>query len=371
MTYTNGSFNVIPFLDLRSVNGVYAAALSEAFARVLDSGRYILGEEVYAFEREFADYCETKHAIGVSNGLDALHIILRAYGIGHGDEVIVPSNTFIATWLAVTYTGAKPVPVEPNEITFNLDPSLIEAAVTPRTRAIIPVHLYGQPADMDSIIEISEKHKLLVIEDAAQAHGAKYKGRKVGSLGHAAAFSFYPGKNLGALGDAGAVTTNDNKLAEKVRLLLNYGSRSKYLNEEKGFNCRLDELQAAFLRVKLKHLDYEISRREIIASIYTEGLNRLRVPMVPMGVNPVWHLYVVRSNRRDDLQQWLTNFQIGTLVHYPTPPHLQPAYKDLNYKIGDFPLSEKIHREVLSLPMSPTLSGLDAERVVEVCNSFY
>jgi len=361
---------MIPFLDLKSINGAHGRELTDAFARVLDSGRYILGKEVQAFEREFADYCGTQHAIGVSNGLDALHLILRAYGIGDGNEVIVPSNTYIATWLAVTYAGSKPVPVEPKNSTYNIDPALIEAAITSKTRAIIAVHLYGQPADMDPIIEIADKHKLIVIEDAAQAHGATYKGHKAGGLGHAAGFSFYPGKNLGALGDAGAVTTNDTELAEKIRVLLNYGSRVKYKNEELGFNCRLDELQAAFLRVKLKHLDQETSRRKQIAAFYSEKLTGLNLPSVPDNIDPVWHLYVIRSKRRDELQQWLTAAGIGTLVHYPVPPHLQPAYKTLKFKRGNFPVSELIHQEVLSLPLGPTLSDIDAETVVKACNAF-
>lgn len=367
----NGHCNVISFLDLKAINSTHRDELTAAFERVLNSGWYVLGKEVQAFEAEFAEYCGTKHAIGVSNGLDALHLILRAYGISDGDEVIVPSNTYIATWLAVTYAGATPVPAEPDATSYNLDASRLEALITPRTRAILAVHLYGQPADMDPILQIANKHNLLVIEDAAQAHGAKYKERKVGGLGHAAGFSFYPGKNLGALGDAGAITTNDTELAEKIRILLNYGSRIKYQNEVQGFNCRLDELQAAFLRVKLRYLDQETARRKQVAALYSEKLAGLIVPMVNDGFDPVWHLYVVRSNKRDELQKWLGERNIGTLVHYPIPPHLQPAYQSLGYKVGDFPIAESIHQEVLSLPMGPTLSDEDVLTVVDGCNAFF
>ncbi|WP_234004501.1 DegT/DnrJ/EryC1/StrS family aminotransferase [Chromobacterium vaccinii] len=362
---------MISFLDLKAINSTHRDELTAAFERVLNSGWYVLGKEVQAFEAEFAEYCGTKHAIGVSNGLDALHLILRAYGISDGDEVIVPSNTYIATWLAVTYAGATPVPAEPDATSYNLDASRLEALITPRTRAILAVHLYGQPADMDPILQIANKHNLLVIEDAAQAHGAKYKERKVGGLGHAAGFSFYPGKNLGALGDAGAITTNDTELAEKIRILLNYGSRIKYQNEVQGFNCRLDELQAAFLRVKLRYLDQETVRRKQVAALYSEKLAGLIVPMVNDGFDPVWHLYVVRSNKRDELQKWLGERNIGTLVHYPIPPHLQPAYQSLGYKVGDFPIAESIHQEVLSLPMGPTLSDEDVLTVVDGCNAFF
>ncbi|NDV13298.1 DegT/DnrJ/EryC1/StrS family aminotransferase [Crenobacter caeni] len=348
----------ITFLDLKAINLAHRDELKAAFERVLDSGWYILGQEVKAFEQEFADYCGTPHAVGVSNGLDALHLILRAWGIGEGDEVIVPSNTYIATWLAATYAGATPVPVEPDEATCNIDPARIEAAITPRTRAIIAVHLYGQPADMDAIMAIADRHGLKVIEDAAQAHGALYKGRKVGSLGHAAGFSFYPGKNLGALGDAGAVTTHDAALADKVRVLANYGSQQKYHNELQGFNCRLDELQAALLRVKLPHLDAETRRRQEIAAQYQQGLQdcSLTLPTVLADTTPVWHLYVVRSAKRDELQQQLAAHGIGTMIHYPIPPHLQPAYAGLAYRQGDFPIAERIHQQVLSLPMGPTMN---------------
>jgi len=357
----------VPFLDLKSINLAHEAALKAALDRVLHSGWYILGKEVNAFEDEFAQYCGVSSAVGVSNGLDALHLILRAYGITEGDEVIVPANTYIATWLAVTYTGATPVPVEPAAGTYNLDPALIEAAITPRTRAIIAVHLYGQPADMDPIMEIAKKHGLKVIEDGAQAHGALYKGRRVGALGDAAGFSFYPGKNLGALGDAGAVTTNDPELADKVRVLLNYGSRKKYHNEVVGYNCRLDELQAAFLRAKLPFLDKETSRRREIAEQYQAALQgtNLVLPVVIADVDPVWHVYVVRTQDRDGLQKRLADAGVATMIHYPVPPHLQPAYADLNLGVGAFPFTEDIHREVLSLPIGPTMSDEQVRCVIE------
>lgn len=359
----------IPFLDLKAINLAMEAELAAAFNRVLHSGWYVLGSEVQSFEREFASYCGAAHAIGVSNGLDALHLILRAYGIGEGDEVIVPSNTFIATWLAVTYSGATPVPVEPIEETCNIDPARIEAAITPRTRAIMAVHLYGQAADMDAIMEIAERHGLKVIEDAAQAQGALYKGRKAGALGHAAGFSFYPGKNLGALGDAGAVTTNDPELAEKLRVLVNYGSRVKYEHEVQGYNCRLDELQAAFLRVKLKYLDVANDRRKRVAAQYDQGLRALgaKLPVVMDGAASAWHLYVVRDVNRDVLKTKLADRDIATLIHYPIPPHLQPAYREMGYQQGDFPIAERIHQQVLSLPIGPTISDEEVQKVISAC----
>lgn len=362
---------MVPFLDLKAINLAREADLKLAFERVLHSGWYIMGNELKAFEREFADYCEVDHAIGVSNGLDALHLILRAWNIGEGHEVIVPSNTYIATWLAATYAGAVPVPVEPVDGTFNIDPARIEAAITPRTRAIIAVHLYGQAAEMDAIMDIAARHGLKVIEDGAQAHGALYKGRKVGGLGHAAGFSFYPGKNLGALGDAGAVTTNDADLASRIRVLLNYGSQVKYKNEVKGFNCRLDELQAALLRVKLPFLDAENARRAAIAARYLEALGEcgLVLPEVAADMASVWHLFVVRTARRDALQAQLAEQGIATMIHYPIPPHLQEAYADLSFGVSDFPISEKMHAEVLSLPMGPTMSDEQVNAVIAAVKS--
>lgn len=362
----------VPFLELRDTYLEIKEELDDAYRRVLNSGWYILGEEVKAFEGEFAAYCGTKHCVGVGNGLEALQLILRAYGIGVGDEVIVPANTYIATWLAVSNAGATVVPVEPDGRTYNIDPSRIGAAVTRRTKAILPVHLYGQPADTGPINEIAQKNGLKVIEDAAQAHGARYRDQRVGSLGHAAGWSFYPTKNLGAYGDAGAVTTDDGGLADKVRFLRNYGSKSKYYNAEKGINSRLDELQAALLRVRLKHLDEWNSRRTRVAARYFEALREtdLMLPTVCHGADPVWHLFVVRSARRDELQKHLKSVGVTTLVHYPVPPHLQEAYSELNLPAGSLPITEAIHREVLSLPMGPHLSDLAVERVIQAVTSF-
>ena len=359
----------ISFLDLKSPYDELRAELRAAFDRVMNSGWYIHGTECKLFEKEFALYCQAEHCIGVGNGLDALHLILRGYDIGAGDEVIVPSNTYIATWLAASYAGATPVPVEPDVRTYNINPALIEAAITPRTKAIMVVHLYGQPADMDAINAVAKKHQLKVIEDAAQAHGARYKGRRVGSLGDAAGFSFYPGKNLGAIGDGGAVTTNDPVVAERVRALGNYGSHSKYHNEVKGYNSRLDELQAAFLRAKLPVLDEWNGRRQAIAAQYLTQLDAtaLVLPYVPDWAEPVWHLFVVRSPQRDALQKQLGGAGIGTMIHYPIPPHLQPAYAELGYAPGAFPIAEKIHQEVLSLPISPHVTLEQTHQVIVAC----
>lgn len=357
----------IPFLDLKSPYLELKDKLDTAYRRVMESGWYILGKEVEAFESEFAAYCEAKHCIGVANGLDALHLIIRAYGIGPGDEVIVPANTYIATWLAVTHAGAIPVPVEPNEFTCNIEPCRIEAMITPKTKAILPVHLYGQPADMDPINALATRYGLKVIEDCAQAHGARYKGRRAGSLGDAAGFSFYPGKNLGAIGDSGAVTTNDPELADRIKVLRNYGSRIKYHNEVAGFNSRLDELQAAFLRVKLPALDEWNDRRRAVARGYLQHLAAvpgLILPSVPDWAEPVWHLFVVRHQHRDALQKKLGAAGIGTLIHYPIPPHRQPVYSDFNYIEGDFPISERLAIEVLSLPMGPHVSASDMQFVI-------
>jgi dTDP-4-amino-4,6-dideoxygalactose transaminase len=340
--------------------------LDAAYARVVDSNSLILGRELEAFENEFAEYCGARNCIGVANGLDALFITLKAMGIGPGDEVIVPSNTYIATWLAVSYAGAKPVPVEPDERTYNLDPNRVEAAITHATRAIMPVHLYGQPADMDPIVGLARRYGLKVVEDAAQAHGARYKGRRVGALGDAAGFSFYPGKNLGALGDGGAVVTNDDMLADKLRVLRNYGSREKYHNEEKGFNSRLDELQAAFLREKLLVLDDWNARRRAIAARYLQGLkgSGVGLPYVPEWAEPVWHLFVVRHATRDQLQKELAGQKIGTMIHYPIPPHLQAAYAELGMRRGDLPITENVHDQVLSLPLWPQMPGEAVEKVI-------
>jgi dTDP-4-amino-4,6-dideoxygalactose transaminase len=364
----------IPFLDLKIQHQDLKTELAQAFNEVLDSGWFIQGNQLALFEQEYASYCNTKHCIGVGNGLDALHLILRAYDIGAGDEVIVPSNTYIATWLAASYAGATPVPVEPDLATYNISAELIEAAITPRTKAIMAVHLYGQVADMDAINSIANKYGLKVIEDAAQSQGALYKGRLSGGLGDAAGHSFYPGKNLGALGDGGAITTNDDALADKLRMLRNYGSQLKYKNELKGFNSRLDELQAAFLRVKLKKLTVWNQQRKTLANVYQQGLQgvaELTLPYVPQWADPVWHLYVVRSKRRDDLQQYLQSIGIGTVIHYPIPPHLQGAYTELNLTPGSLPISEKIHSEIISLPLDPYLSIADTASVIEAVRQFH
>jgi len=390
----------VPFLELKSVYHELKEELDATFHRVMDSGWYLLGNELDAFETEFASFCEARYCIGVGSGLDALHLILRAMNIGPGDEVIVPSNTFIATWLAVSYAGAKPMPVEPDPWTYNIDPNRIEAAITQRTKAIMPVHLYGQPADMDPIIAVAQKHGLRIVEDNAQAQGALYKGRRTGSLGDAAGNSFYPGKNLGAFGDAGAVTTNDPELADRVRVLRNYGSKVKYYNDAKGFNSRLDELQAAFLRVKLRHLDEWNSRRRKVAKFYlnvlgplsadsslndlsaqkTDPTSDLRpqtfssecaspysslvLPYVPEWVESAWHLFVIRHPQRDALQARITKAGIGTLIHYPIPPHMAGAYAEMRLSAGSLPVAEQLARSVLSLPMGPHVTGDQASQVV-------
>jgi len=353
----------IPFLDLGAAYRELKVEIDAAIARVLDSGWYILGPEVEAFEAEWAAYCGAAHAVGLANGLDALILALRALEIGPGDEVILPSNTYIATWLAVSGVGATPVPVEPDPATHTIDPARIEAAITPRTRALLPVHLYGQPADIDPILDIARRHGLRVVEDAAQAHGACYRGRRIGAHGDLVCWSFYPGKNLGALGDAGAVTTDDATLAGRVALLRNYGSRQKYVNEVQGVNSRLDPLQAAVLRVKLRILDNWTERRRAIAAAYTVGLanSGLILPHVPDWAEPVWHLYVVRSPDRDGLQKRLTEAGVGTLIHYPIPPHMQAAYTDLSMAPEALPIARQLASEVLSLPIGPHIAGANLE----------
>ncbi len=357
----------VAFLDVGATYRELKDELDAAILRVLAGGWYVLGREVEAFEHEFASYVGTRHCVGVASGLDALHLSLRALGVGSGQEVIVPSNTHISAWLAVTHAGATVVPVEPDPGTYNLDPDRIEAAVTPRTRVILPVHLYGQPANMDPISELARAHRLRVLEDAAQAHGARYNGRRAGSLGDAAAWSFYPTKNLGAFGDGGAVTTSSDEIADRVRLLRNYGSRTKDVHETLGLNGRLDELQAAILRVKLRHLNEWNARRARIAHLYLRHLARTAVvlPHVPPWAEPAWHLFVVRSAHRDELRERLQRAGVGTLVHYPIPPHLQRAYRDLGLGAGSLPIAEAIHREVLSLPIGPHLDESCAIRVTE------
>jgi len=357
----------VPFLDLQAPYIELRKEIDCAIKRVLESGWYILGEEVDSFEREYAEYCEAQHCVGVASGLDALHLALLAFGVGPGDEVIVPSNTYIATWLAVTHCGAKPVPVEPNELTYNIDPSCIEAAITQRTRVILSVHLYGQPADLDPILYVARKHGLKVLEDGAQSHGARYKGRRLGAHSDAVAWSFYPGKNLGAFGDGGAITTNDPEIVERIRVLRNYGSRIKYVNDVPGFNSRLDSIQAAVLRVKLQNLDRWNEVRRTVAAQYLSSLSDigLTIPYVPDWAESVWHLFVVRSRGRDHLQQCLKQVGIDTLIHYPIPPHLQKAYTDLGYAKGSFPISERIHEQVLSLPIGPHFSVDQIQFVVD------
>lgn len=358
---------MIQFLDLGAAYSELRMEIDAAVSRVLASGHFILGPEVDAFETEYATYCGARHAIGVANGLDALTLSLQAMDVTQGDEVIVPSNTYIATWLAVSHCGATPVPVEPDPVTHNIDPARIEAAITPRTKVILPVHLYGQPADMDPILAIARSYSLRVLEDGAQAHGARYKGQRIGAHGDAVAWSFYPGKNLGALGDAGAITTSDDALADRLRVLRNYGSRVKYVNEVQGFNSRLDPLQAAVLRVKLAHLDAWNARRQSVAALYRRNLNEcgLVLPHVPDWAEPAWHLFVIRHEQRDNLQARLAEVGVGTLIHYPIPPHRQRAYTQLGIAPDAYPLANRLAQEVLSLPMGPHLLPEQAARVVE------
>lgn len=360
---------MIPFLDLKRLNARHGADIQAAIGRVLDSGWYVLGAEVAAFEDEFAAYCEVEHCVGVANGLDALYLILRGLGIGAGDEVIVPANTFIATWLAVSQAGATPVPVDPDPHTHNMDPASVERAITSRTRAILAVHLYGQPADMRALSAIALQHGLKLVEDAAQAHGARLDGRRVGSLGDAAGFSFYPGKNLGALGDGGAITTRDADLAQRLRMLRNYGSQVKYHHEVAGVNSRLDEIQAAVLRCKLPTLDDDNAARRRVAQRYQDGLRGLPLGLqsVLPQAEPVWHLLVVSCPHRERVHNALTSAGIGHLVHYPIACHLQGAYSGAKWPA--LPVSERLQHEVLSLPIAPYLSDADVDAVVAVVRS--
>ena len=361
----------VPFLDLQAGYIELQPQIDAAIKRVLESGWYILGEEVAAFEREYANYCEAKYCVGLANGLDALHLALLALDVGPGDEVIVPSNTFIATWLAVSQCGAIPIPVEPNEATYNIDPTLIETVITSRTKVILPVHLYGQPADLEPILAIARKHGLRILEDGAQAHGARYKGKRIGAHGDVVAWSFYPGKNLGAYGDGGAITTDDLEIADRIRVLRNYGSRVKYVNEVRGFNSRLDTLQAAVLRVKLQYLDHWNDARRAIAVSYLTGLTDIGVtlPVVPNWADPVWHLFVLRSKNRSTFQQKLHNAGIGTMIHYPIPPHLSGAYKDLRIDGQSCAVATVLSNEVLSIPISPHLQTQDVAEIVRLLRS--
>jgi len=361
---------MIPFLDLKKANSKYEAEILQAIEKVAMSGWFILGEEVEKFEKEFASYCGVNYCIGVGNGLDALHLILRAYEINKGDEVIVPANTYIATWLAVNYAGAVPVPVEPDIRTCNIDPDKIEEKITRKTKAVLAVHLYGQCCDVDRINKICKKHELKLIEDSAQAHGALYKGKKAGGLGDASGFSFYPGKNLSAFGDAGAVTTNDKELAKKIKILRNYGSEKKYYNQRRGLNSRLDEIQAAILEVKLKYLDEENNARKKIAGIYLDQIKNsgIVLPYIPDYAEPIWHLFVIRCKNRNLLQEYLKESGIEALIHYPIPPHKQMAYKEFNDM--SLIITEKIHKEVMSLPIGPYLREEQVKFIYEKINDF-
>lgn len=362
----------IPFSSFDLMHKEIKVDLFDKFEKILDKNWFIRGEEVENFEIEFASYCQTNYCVGCGNGLDALYLILKAMDIKEGDEVIIPSNTFIATALAVSYTGAKPILVEPDILTYNIAPELIKEAISEKTKAIIAVHLYGQPADMDVIKSIADQYNLKVIEDCAQAHGALYKGKRVGSLGDAAGFSFYPGKNLGALGDAGAVVTNDRDLAEKIKCLSNYGSDKKYHHIYKGNNTRLDEVQAGFLRVKLKYIDKWNRNRKSIAQRYLEGINNpyIYLPNMEIDRDHVWHLFVIRSKERDRLEEYLKNNGIGTNIHYPIPIHLQEAYSDLKIKKGSYPVSEEISETVLSLPMFYGLNINESDYIIDKINQF-
>jgi dTDP-4-amino-4,6-dideoxygalactose transaminase len=365
--------HLVPFLDVKAAYAELKPDLDAAVARVLASGWYILGPEVDAFEDAFAAYCGAKHTVGVGNGLEALHLVLRAWDIGAGDEVIVPSNTYIATWLAVSMVGATPVPVEPIEGTMNLDPDRLSAAITPATRAVIPVHLYGQTVDMPAVMAVAKRHGLRVLEDAAQAHGATWRGRRAGTLGDAAAWSFYPGKNLGAFGDAGGVTTDDAALADRLRMLRNYGSRRKYYNDVRGYNSRLDPVQAAVLGAKLPKLDEWNARRSRVAATYLEALGdceTVTLPDVPGEAVPAWHLFVVRCRWRDALQSHLASAGVESLIHYPVPPHLSDAYRQLDGPDPALPAAERLAQTVLSLPIGPHLSDGDQRRVISAIRSF-
>lgn len=369
---------MIPFLDLKAINMQYRDQMITACTRVIDSGWYICGKELEEFEHNFANYCGTRYAIGVANGLDALILTLRAWKelgkLHEGDEVIVPSNTYIASILAISQNNLKPVLVEPDITTFNIDTKKIEAAITPKTKVILPVHLYGQLAAMPEIMAIAKKYNLLVLEDSAQGHGAEINGQKAGNWGDAAGFSFYPGKNLGALGDGGAITTNDAELAQMLKAIRNYGSHEKYKNLVPGVNSRLDEIQAAILNEKLKFLDQENQHRRYIADLYLKEIHNPTIELPCKNIDTetyaqhVWHLFVIRTKYREKLQQYLAENGVQTLIHYPIPPHKQQAYQEWNGL--SFPVSEQIHAEVLSLPIGPTLSMDEAKQVVQLCNGF-
>ncbi len=361
---------MVKFLDLGKVNNRFRAEIDERIASVLDKGWYLQGEENDKFAEHFATYCGTKYALGVANGLDALRLIIKAAGFGVGDEIIVPANTYIATILAISDNGCTPVLVEPDVKTYNINPDLIEAAITPKTKAIMVVHLYGQAVQMEKIWEIAQKYNLKVFEDCAQAHGAYYQGKRVGNLSDAAAFSFYPGKNLGALGDAGAVVSNDKELIDKVKALANYGSDRKYHHIYKGLNSRLDEIQAAVLDIKLPLLDEDNARRREIAKYYRENIinPKIILPQIYDELAHVWHVFVVRTQERDKFQQYLSEQGVQTIIHYPTPPHKQLAYQEWNNR--SYPITEEIHNTVISLPISPVMTADEVKQVVEVVNAW-
>ncbi len=362
--------SVIKFLDLEKVNNRFREEIDLRIKKILDKGWYLQGEEDKSFEENFAKYIGVKHCIGCANGLDALNLIIRAYGFSSGDEIIVPANTYIASILAISENGCTPVLVEPSIITYNINPDLIEEKITGKTKAIMVVHLYGQAVQMDKIWELAKKYNLKIIEDSAQAHGAYYNGKKTGCLGDASGFSFYPGKNLGCMGDGGCVTTNDDELAKKIRAIANYGSDRKYHHIYKGINSRLDEIQAAILDVKLKYLDEDNKRRKQIAGYYRENVknNRIILPEIYNENSHVWHIFAIRTNNRDELQKYLEKNDIQTNIHYPTPPHKQGAYKE--WENNSYPISEEIHRTELSLPISPVMTDEEVEYVVEATNKW-
>ncbi|MCR5260801.1 MAG: DegT/DnrJ/EryC1/StrS family aminotransferase [Candidatus Gastranaerophilales bacterium] len=361
---------MIKFLDLHKINERYRSEIDARIKEVLDSGWYLLGKNDEIFEKHFAEYCGTKYAIGVGNGLEALSLIIKAYGFGAGDEIIVPANTYIATILAITYNGCTPVLVEPDINTYNINPDLIEEKITERTKAIMVVHLYGQAVQMEKIWALAEKYNLKVFEDSAQGHGAIYQGKRTGNLGDASGFSFYPGKNLGCIGDGGAVTTNDKEIADKIRALRNYGSHVKYHNIYQGENSRLDEIHAAVLDVKLPHLDYDNARRREISKYYRENIknDKILLPKVYDEKAHVWHVFAVRTEKRDEFQEYLKQHEIQTLIHYPIPPHKQECYKEWNNL--SLPITEEIHNTILSLPISPVMEDFEVEKVVEVVNEY-
>lgn len=368
----NETDKMIKFLDLKEFHQRDKAKYLDILERVLDSGYYILGPETEAFESSFAEYCQAEHCVGVATGLDALSLIIQGFEFEEGDEIIVPSNTFIATFLAISQNKCTPIPVEPDPETMLLTADNIEASLTSKTKAIMPVHLYGQPCQMDPIMELARKYKLKVIEDAAQAHGAVYNGRRVGSIGDAAAFSFYPGKNLGALGDGGAITTSDVKLANRIKLLRNYGSTERYIHKVVGVNSRLDEIQAAILNSKLQFLEEDNGSRRRIANKYIEGIKHgaIQLPIVEGNVEPVWHLFVLRTEKRDELARYLETKGVQTLIHYPIPPHKQDAYKDSKFAEDEYLIAERLSGQVISLPISPILSNDDVGYIVDVINKW-